>query len=129
MQNERLVIGIGDILTRPKALGFVQHTGVALGPNAIFENTPGKGERLSSLQEFAAGKPIQVRRTGADPSAVMDRCRRALANPKKYDIFSRNCEHSAFEVISGLAKSPQLWFILGLFAAAGFVFCLASSRR
>lgn len=107
---------IGDLLIRPKALGIFDHVGVLVGPNTVLQNTPAKGEHLAPVPEFAAGQPIKVLPTGANPSGVIARARRVLSNAKPYDPISRNCEHTASEVIRGYAKSPQVLFFLA-FAA------------
>jgi hypothetical protein len=101
-------IGIGDLLTRPKALGLFTHVGVVVGPNAVLHNAPGKGEHLATFQEFSAGKPTKVHHTGANPFVVIARAQNSLGNPKKYDPILRNCEHTATEIVRGNANSPQL---------------------
>ena len=107
------VLKIGDIVARPKALGFVQHLGVVAGNNRIFENTPDKGEHLSTLPEFAAGQSMTVHPTGAAPAQVKARVRHALANYRPFRLFGRNCEDSVYEVVEGKARSPQLgWWLL-----------------
>ena len=105
---------IGDLLIRPKAIGILDHVGVLVAANAVLQNTPEKGEHLAPVHEFAAGQPIRVQPTGADPTHVMARARNVLANAKPYNPFSRNCEHTASEVVLGFAKSPQLLFIVSL---------------
>lgn len=107
-------LNIGDVLSRPKALGFLQHIGVVVGPNAVCHNTPTKGEHISTLAEFGAGQKITVRRTGTDPWPLLGRVQRILSNPKKYDLATRNCEHTVSEAVAGTPKSQTaalLWFI------------------
>ena len=105
---------IGDLLIREKALGIFNHVGVLVAPNTVLQNTPEKGEHLAPVPEFAAGQPIKVLATGANPSGVIARTRRVLSNAKPYHPFSRNCEHTATEVVRGFARSPQLLFVVGL---------------
>lgn len=105
---------IGDVLVREKALGIFDHVSVVVAPGTVIQNTPERGEHLATVREFAAGQPIKVRRTGADPSHVLSRTRRVLANAKAYNPFSRNCEHTASEVTYGLARSRQLVLFVGL---------------
>jgi len=109
------VLRIGDIVARPKALGFVQHLGVVTGSDRIFENTPDKGEHLSTLQEFAAGQSVTVHPTAVVPAHVKARVRRALTNYQPFRLFGRNCEDSVYEVVEGKARSPQLrwWLAIG----------------
>jgi hypothetical protein len=112
---------IGDLLVREKALGFFNHVGVMVAPNAILQNTPEKGEHLAALPEFAAGEQVKVVTTGADRSLVSVRAQHVLANPKAYNPLSRNCEHTVYEVVSGVAKSPQLLLWVGVAIIVGIV--------
>src|SRR6266480_6451736 len=102
---------IGDFVTRPKLLGFVSHIGVILGPNSILQNNRQKGEHVSTLEEFAEGEQIQVKRTGANAASVLTRVRMILRKAKPYDAVARNCEHTANEAVYGKAVSPQLVFV------------------
>jgi hypothetical protein len=120
-------IRVGDILTRPKALGIVTHRGVVVAPNLILQNTPHKGEHLATIPEFSSGKPVRVHRTGANPSIVTARAQTVLANPQKYDVFKNNCEHTATKVVDGIAKSPQLGFF-AILALASAALLLASKK-
>jgi len=108
--NYTPVIGIGDRLARPKFFGLVQHEGVLVGYDTVLTNTPGKGEHIASLQDFAAGQRITVRPTGADPASVVARARRILARPRRYDPIARNCQHTVNESVYGVAKSPSVGF-------------------
>ena len=123
-------INIGDLLTRPKFFGFVklEHKGVVVAPNTVLHNTPEKGEHLATLHEFSSGEPVKVHRTGANPSSVIARSQKVLANPKKYDAVSRNCEHTAYEIICGIAKSPLVIMGVIIIATATLVF-IVSRRR
>lgn len=125
--NPTTTIRTGDILTRPKALGIITHVGVAIAPDRILQNTPSKGEHLTTVQEFSAGKPIKVHRIGANPSIVVARAQTILANPQQYDVIQNNCEHTATKIVHGIARSPQVAFfgVLALLGVAAF----ALSRR
>ncbi len=103
---------IGDLLIRNEALGLINHIGVLVAPNAVLQNTLAKGEHLTDLKGFACGQPVKVLRMAANPFDVIARARRSLAKPRAYDLFARNCEHTAFEVARGIARSPQLVFWL-----------------
>ena len=103
-------IRTGDVLTRPKADELITHVGVALAPDLILHNTPERGEHVGTLQEFAAGKPVTVHRTGADPSIVVARAQTVLAKPQKYHPINNNCEHTATKIIRGFAQSSQAAF-------------------
>jgi hypothetical protein len=102
----------------------VQHVGVVSPGGRVLENDPVHGERVNSLSGFAAGKPVRVHRTNAPSGEVVQRARSLLANPKRYDLLKRNCEHTANEVIRGRPFSPQvavgavgLLFITAIFLA------------
>ena len=120
-------IRAGDVLRRPKALGIVNHFGVAVAPNLVLQNTPLKGEHLATLQEFSVRKPVTVHRSGANPSHVIARARTVLASPKRYDVFQNNCEHTATKIVQGVAKSPQLAALASI-ALVGGVLLLATKR-
>jgi len=119
---------IGDFLVRPKIRGFVSHVGVLLSHNTVLQNTPEKGEHTATVPEFAAGALVKVLPTGANPSHVLGRARKALANPKPYHLFCRNCEHTATEVVRGVAKSPQL-LIFGVIAFIVVMVLICWPRR
>lgn len=119
---------VGDLLMRPKALGIVEHVGIIVGADAVYHNTPERGEHVSSVAEFAAGKPVNAVATGVEPASVLNRVQGALSRPKKYCPVTRNCEHSVSEVLLGIAKSPQLLGIIVPLAIIAIIFWLAARR-
>jgi hypothetical protein len=129
--NYMTTINIGDLLTRPKFFGFVEleHKGVAVAPNIVLHNTPEKGEHLATLQEFSAGEPVKIHRTGESPASVIARSKKILANPKKYNPISRNCEHTASETIYGIAKSPLVILGVIIVIALAVLLFIFSRRR
>jgi hypothetical protein len=124
----KYIPSIGDMLMRPKALSIVNHVGVAVGNDAVFHNTPERGEHVSSIAEFAAGKAVNAVSTGAEPMSVMTRVRRALSMPKKYCPVTRNCEHSVSDALSGKAKSPQLSALLAVVVVLAILAIIAGSE-
>lgn len=124
-------IRIGDVLTRPKAAGFVTHAAVAIWNGLVLHNTPEKGEHAATVREFAAGGPVAVHPTGANPSVVVARAQRVLANPQGYDPVKNNCEHTVTKVVHGTAWSPQVKAILGvvIFALVAGLLWLLLRRR
>jgi len=106
-------LDIGLLVLRPKLTGFVHHEGVIVGANAVLHNTPAKGEHVSTLEVFADGKPIQLQRTGANPEIIAARAQQILSQPKSYDLFRRNCQHTTSEIIRGIATSP--WAVIATF--------------
>ena len=111
-------IGIGDVLTLPKSFGFLTHMGVAIGPDRVIQNTREKGEHVATVQEFSAGKPVTVHRTGVNPSVTVARAQTVLANPQPYDPVQNNCEHTVTKIVHGIARSPQAAFYLTLTVTA-----------
>jgi hypothetical protein len=111
--NTIAMIRIGDVLTRPKKdLRIVTHAGVVIAPGLVLQNTPDKGEHLTTLQDFTSGEAVAVLRTGANPSVVAARAQAVLAKPSKYDVLKNNCEHTVTKIVEGISRSPQLLFIL-----------------
>ena len=95
----------GDVVRRPK--GPVDHVGVVLDGGQVLHNVPGRGEHVSSLAEFSAGKPVSVDR--ADTSQRL----RTLAGAQRvggrdYDLLRNNCEHTVSRARDGREASPQL---------------------
>jgi hypothetical protein len=87
---------------------------VYLGFNGVATNTPEKGEHLTTVEEFSAGNPVKIQHTNANPVAVSLNAKRILSTPKKYNLLSRNCEHTAHEVVHGIPRSPTvvvLWIL------------------
>jgi hypothetical protein len=110
-------IGIGDVLFRSKCLGLVQHLGVVINHDTVLSNTPERGEHCSTIAEFAHGQELKVQHSGAQPHNVIARARQILANPKKYHLINRNCQHTTTEAVSGTAQSPLVvlfWVIAGV---------------
>jgi hypothetical protein len=119
------ILKIGDLLTRPKALGIV-HVGVAVGNDAVFHNSPLKGEHVSTVAEFAKGQPVHVHHTGIAAPTLLQRVGNILATPRGYSAIDRNCEHSVTEVLTGKAKSPQLlgWIVVAVIVVVAAVLWL-----
>lgn len=110
----------GDIVARAKNLGLMEHVGVFLGAGLVAENSPERGEHLSTLAEFAEGKPIRVHSGNGNTLEVLRRAKKVLDNPEPYDVLRNNCEHTASKIVQGYAKSPQLMAALVIL----FVFML-----
>jgi hypothetical protein len=127
--NPNLTIAVGSQLYRQK-LAFIEHEGVVVGVNAVYHNTPEKGEHVSTISEFSAGQKIRIERTNADAQMLLTRVRSALRNPKKYHLVFRNCQHTASEMIHGTARS--FWSVVGIIAFCVLAVCAISavfSRR
>lgn len=113
----------GDVLLRKK--GEVWHFGIYMGNGTVLHNSPGVGERVSSYEEYADGQ--QVKAYQPDPTKrheIMNRAWQIVRNPKAYDHLTRNCEHTMYEAIDGVAKSPTVRVLLAtlaLLALAAFL--------
>ena len=95
----------GEFLRRRK--GPVMHTGVSLGDGRVLHNTPGRGEHVSTLEEFAKGKTLRVSPGSADARMRIQALDEdELQRP--YNLFLNNCEHTASRVTAGQPSSPQL---------------------
>lgn len=112
------LINIGDVLTRSKVFGFVDHAGVLVAPNTVLQNTPERGEHAVTVEEFSAGQAIRVSRVGADPAIIGARSQRILTNPRRYHPFFRNCQHTVYETVTGIAKSPYVVIVFVLVCLA-----------
>jgi hypothetical protein len=106
----------GDVVARRK--GPVMHKGVVMPGGMILHNSPGRGEHLSTLEEFGAGKRVHLVRRACSTS----RARAYGAAPRRdrgYNLFTYNCEHTASRVAHGREESPQLrGWIAGIGVAA-----------
>ena len=99
------VLMTGDVVARRK--GPVMHKGVVLADGRILHNTPSRGEHVSTLEEFAAGRTVKVVRRACARSSA----RAHWARPRedgRYNVFTNNCEHTASRVAHGRPGSPQL---------------------
>lgn len=106
----------GDVVARRK--GPVMHKGVVLPDGRVLHNTPGRGEHVSTLEEFGAGRTVHVVRR----ACARSRARAYQARPRadqRYNIFTNNCEHTTSRVVHGREESPQLrGWIAGVGVAA-----------
>ena len=113
----------GDLLHRKK--GEVWHLGIYMGNGAVLHNSPGVGERVTSYEEYANGQQVKAHQPDSSKRhEIMERAWQVVSNPKAYDHLFRNCEHTAFEAVEGIAKSPtaQLLLVtLALLALAALV--------
>ncbi|MGH7869227.1 MAG: hypothetical protein ACREP9_16730 [Candidatus Dormibacteraceae bacterium] len=118
MKYNLLLLNPGDLLLRPKCLGIVQHEGVVIGPNAVLHNTPDKGEHVTTVEDFADGKPVRVYPTSAAPATIRARAQQLLYRPRPYDPLTRNCQHTASELIQGCSSSTWIQAIALLLVIA-----------
>ena len=99
----------GDIVARRK--GLVMHKGLVLRDGRILHNTPLRGEHISTVSEFRAGRRLRVQSAvnpGFPDTPHLER--------RAYHLFRNNCEHTVHRARGGRAHSPQLQ---GWMAGAG----------
>ncbi|MBO2678712.1 C40 family peptidase [Shewanella algae] len=100
---------IGDILYRRKNL--VEHAGAYLGDDQVIHNSPDGNVMVCSVEHFAEGKEVKVISSGLSTLQArqfQERAKRKLSESKRYNLFSFNCEQLVYEIISGVASSPQV---------------------
>lgn len=106
----------GVLIAAPK--GMVNHVGLSLGNGWVFHNNPEKGEHISSIADFAKGKPVSIfgKLAASEFMRALERIRQIMASPKRYDALAYNCEHSLNRVLGRKVSSPQLqgWAAISL---------------
>lgn len=105
----------GDVVARRK--GLVMHKGVLLADGRVLHNTPGRGEHVSSFEEFRRGR--RVYRVGAADGRRGVRLPAGVAVGRRYNLFTNNCEHTVSRVTEGRSHSQQLrgWVVGASLAA------------
>lgn len=116
----------GAILEIQKTL--YKHVAVYLGNGMVLQNHHNRGEEVVPLYVFSQGSSIAVRPDVVDdPSLLLQRAQWIASNPKPYNLFSNNCEHTVYRAVSGKSWSPQLAMFGALFilGAAGLAIARA----
>jgi uncharacterized protein YycO len=110
-------INFGDMLTSER-LGY-QHTATYIGNGNVVTNTPTRGEHICSLQEFADGREVRaVPVSQALRDAVYWNQRAILSDPRPYNLFNNNCEHTVHKLYGLPPRSPQ---VIALMSFAGMI--------
>jgi hypothetical protein len=115
---------------RPKKLWVGNHYGTALDGGLVAHTTPEKGKHVSTLEEFAEGRPISIRRRRRTAIENLLIQQRAIADiGKPYLPAAANCEHDVTMIHDGRPYSPMLQsFVVGL-AIGATLFCLKNSKN
>ena len=122
----------GDVLRRRKT--GVWHLGVYVGLGEVLHNTPGvgAGEQLVPYKVFACGREVYVAHSNPETrAAVMERASGVLAHPRAYSYVWRNCEHTVYEIVEGIPRSPTVKMMDTVLTCATVLAlaCLAYSFR
>ena len=108
----------GDILSRTS--GLVTHYGTAVDSDQVLDIVPRGPPRIVSLERFADGKPVSLRRSHVDDlPSLLARVRQAADSQRLYDPVAFNCEHLKNFIRSGEEYSETV-LVLGLVAVVGF---------
>lgn len=109
----------GDVVSRPK--GLVEHVGLVVDGGRVLHNIPGQGEHVTSLAEFAAGRPVRIDRSPPEERLMLLARAGHDGARRDYDLLRNNCEHTVSRVREGRASSPQLldWTLGAAGAVAG----------
>lgn len=100
------VFRAGDIVYRRK--GLVRHKGLVLHDGRVLHNTPERGEHISHLSEFGAGKRIWLETRTGSYSGTQLSTRSLPDRGRNYHLLTNNCEHTISRATNGRAESPQL---------------------
>ncbi|HET7921138.1 MAG TPA: lecithin retinol acyltransferase family protein [Gammaproteobacteria bacterium] len=110
----------GDLLKRQKS--SVWHLGVYLGNDRVLHNCPAPsgGECITSFADFAKDALVYVQQL--DPQSrneIIQRARQIVVNPRPYSYLWRNCEHTFYEIVEGVPRSPTVKTLAYCAIAAG----------
>ncbi len=112
------------VISRPKLTGIGRHVGVYFNDGCVAHATPDRGAHISSLAEFAQGRPVKIDRDV--PEEFRDEILRRLSllqqNRLPYHPTDQNCEVIANWLVGAKPESPQvLGWALALVVAGLFV--------
>ena len=100
-----------------------------LGPVMLIDNAKADGVSRRTLEEVAAGDPVEVvarPQSAAHANHIVERAYSQIG--KRYDLFSRNCEHFAHWCYDERPRSPQLQGFAVLAAVVVGLVILSKSR-
>ena len=97
------------LISRPK-LAVLRHIGILLPDARVAHCTPDRGEHISSIEEFAAGKDVKIEHVvrREQQLSILQRVAAAMAAPSAYNVATNNCETFANRIVGEKAESPQL---------------------
>ncbi|HEY9029769.1 MAG TPA: lecithin retinol acyltransferase family protein [Kangiella sp.] len=111
---------MGDLLYRQK--GIVQHLGVYLGNKSVLHNSPSRGARVTTFEEFADKRQVKVRKiSNVNQAELVGRLSEILGQNERYSLLGNNCEHIANYLLKGRGYSPQLQATIVGLIISGFL--------
>lgn len=117
----------GDVVKIRKLFGY--HKGVALPNGWVAHIEPGSTPKMSTIEEFAGGRPVYVEKTPDEQrGAVVLRALDALSDRRPYNVLTNNCEHFVSRALTGRRESPTVDF-LGKLTIFGVTVWLAARAR
>ena len=132
-QGTRYPVGAHVKIRRP--YGIDHHAVVVggsiatLGPVMLIDNAKADGVSRRPLEEVAAGDPVEIVARPQSPAHANHIVERAYSQiGKRYDLFSRNCEHFSHWCYDGMPRSPQLHGLVFLAAAVTGIVLLSRSN-
>lgn len=98
-----------DICMRPKDNGFGWHFGTGLSNGLVKDTMPETGKRITTWEDFCAGKQGLIFRPDRGPTEKGVIEARAVSNlGAGYDGLTDNCEHDMNFCQTGVPVSPSI---------------------
>ena len=98
--------------------GPAEHVGIYLADDYVLQNTPERGEHATTIEGFTQGQIVTPTKIDMPLDELYARVKAVLANPRPYNLFTNNCEHTVTRVLEGETCSRQLqgWIATGVLA-------------
>lgn len=109
----------------PLALGGQAriHEMILTSGSVVFHNTPERGEHLTTLEDALRGLDASQHAIPENvQAAAYQRLMAAIRNPRPYDAFLNNCQHTVNRIVYGKAESRTLQGIVTIGVVSAFAF-------
>jgi hypothetical protein len=105
-------------------MGALTHVGILLSDGRVAHCAPGRGEQVSSIEEFAMSQDVTTVEEIPQRSraATINRIVLSMRTPQGYHATTNNCEIFVNRMLGRKAASPQLSaaLIIAFLALIGF---------